>query len=421
VLQIHAANMYGKKGTRQARLNWAKDRMEEILDAANYPVSHQNWWNNKVVDKPYCLLRVCFEIRDAVTYGPSHITHLPVEVDACNSAYQHLAAATCDGRLAGLCNLTHKESEKDVYEVMGDKLCEKHNPGLTSKLLRKLVKTVAVPRAYGSGNYAITDAVAELSWENDISVFTQHLARKELKGLVEKGLMSEKYYDDEAKRRWNKFRKICVNTIHAVEAIVPQIKKIEDWMKAAAIPAMDEGQNRFVWTTPSGFKVVLRPQQYDQNNTVEMEPKGKKRIQIKYRIYKDEIHRADAKRALLVSLIHSYDAALLHLVVCGFKSNESQPRNSTGRLFRACKPTSRAIVTAHDAFAVHAPYASSIAVLVSGNMQRMYDQHNPLKLFAKEVIEKDTPAVPTLKEIYGSEDVEYMPPGDIAYTFVPVS
>ncbi|MDH3691841.1 MAG: hypothetical protein OEU36_20560 [Gammaproteobacteria bacterium] len=370
VLLLHAANTYGnKKGTRQTRLDWAREHEIDMIECANDPVSNDFW---KSADSRFCFLRACLEIRDA---APNHVTHLPIELDAANSAYQHFAAITGDQKLARLCNLTMDESESDVYQAIGKKLRQSHDPNLEDGMLRSLVKKVAVPRAYGAGDKTIVGQVADWVKNNP----------------------KAKVLDQLCEQNFRDFRGLCVNTRKVVEEVVPAIKTIEDWMRIESNKAIAQGQEEFEWTTYSGFKVVLRPQKHKEHK-VTVQCRGLK-VQLKYHEYLDELDTVKVRRQLMPALIHSYDAALLHMIVCGFSSIEDKSPNP--------KPLrSRSIVTVHDAFAVHAPYIDEIKALARTVMSRMYQNHHPLEVFAQEGITTHTPDVPPTGDL-SPRDIYY--------------
>ncbi|XP_069337431.1 DNA-directed RNA polymerase, mitochondrial isoform X17 [Eulemur rufifrons] len=116
-LKIHLVNLTGlkKRESLRARLAFANEVMEDILDSADQPLAGRKWWME--ADEPWQALACCMEIARAVrTPDPAtYISHLPVHQDGSCNGLQHYAALGRDSVGAASVNLMPLDLPQDVY------------------------------------------------------------------------------------------------------------------------------------------------------------------------------------------------------------------------------------------------------------------------------------------------------------------
>ncbi|XP_035956620.1 DNA-directed RNA polymerase, mitochondrial isoform X3 [Halichoerus grypus] len=116
-LKIHLVNLTGLKKHEplQARLVFANEVMEDILDSADRPMTGRKWWME--VDEPWQALACCMEIARAVRAPDpaAYVSHFPVHQDGSCNGLQHYAALGRDSVGAASVNLLPSDLPQDVY------------------------------------------------------------------------------------------------------------------------------------------------------------------------------------------------------------------------------------------------------------------------------------------------------------------
>lgn len=357
-LFVHAANMYGEKGTIKDRKVWGKKNRKKMVAYANNPYKHDPW--NEKADKKFCFLRACIEIRDAYN-NPNHITHLPIELDASNSGYQHCALMTNDYELAKLCNVIGVKDEfVDLYEQIAKIVRDKLSIKAELKEVRVVTKAIAVPRGHGSVEYGLKQIldifVPAESWK-DVSIkkmppFFRSMSNSERESFLK-------------------------TTLEAISEVAPAVERIKTFLEEAIDSAALKGQTQFSWETLSGFRVVVAKEKLEKKGGhrvgLNFKPYPINPIKLKYYNYlKDTLDKQKVKNAIAPNLVHSQDATLVHLVLAQY-----------GTL---------PIVTIHDAFAALAPRVNLVRISIMRNMHVMYLLFDPLEVFARDAIHHDLPS-----------------------------
>ncbi len=115
-LYYGAATIYGvDKVSRQERIEWVEENLDIILACARDPfeAEHRKFWI--AADKPWQFLAYCFEIEGYQCDGLKHVTYLPIHLDGCQNALQHVAAMMRDSELAKRCGVIDTGSQPDLY------------------------------------------------------------------------------------------------------------------------------------------------------------------------------------------------------------------------------------------------------------------------------------------------------------------
>ena len=70
-LKVHLCNLFGNnKMSRDDRVQWVDDHMDDVMNSALYPTSGDRWWSE--AENPFQALATCIEISNAIGYkdGP---------------------------------------------------------------------------------------------------------------------------------------------------------------------------------------------------------------------------------------------------------------------------------------------------------------------------------------------------------------
>ncbi|XP_072457827.1 DNA-directed RNA polymerase, mitochondrial [Notamacropus eugenii] len=164
-LKIHLINLTGlkKKESLQARLAYANEILEDILDSADNPLTGKKWWME--VDEPWQALACCMEIANAVRSPDpaAYISHFPVHQDGSCNGLQHYAALGRDVIGATSVNLMPCDIPQDVYSGVAQLVEEQRRKDaakghtiaqvLEGFIGRKLVKQTVMTVVYGVTHY----------------------------------------------------------------------------------------------------------------------------------------------------------------------------------------------------------------------------------------------------------------------------
>ncbi len=343
-LAFQVATTYGlDKAPIQERLQWTRDNHDLIESIALDPDGYLHEW--EVADEPWTFLAACDEYFHCVIQCDRNHTSLPVAVDACCSGLQILAGLARDASTAALVNVLPSESPQDAYKVVAEQ-AKPHVPECIRPYMdRKTVKRVVMTVPYNAKPYSNRGYIRE--------------------ALKEKGVEVEK--ED------------LTTTVKAVRdamnVIVPGPMKVMQWIEQEVANAIDRGATSLEWVTPSGFTVnqkLMKP----TVQIIELQLMG--RVQIKVATEDgDKVDRNHHKNATAPNLIHSLDAALLHLSALRFDSP---------------------ISLIHDSVLCRATDMSVLSDIVRETYMHLFAEHDYLNTFAQYIgAETKPPIIDTLK------------------------
>tara|TARA_R100000458_G_scaffold59865_1_gene72300 strand:+ start:3770 stop:5866 length:2097 start_codon:yes stop_codon:yes gene_type:complete len=261
-LKIHTANVFGQdKLSFEQRVAWCDERMDEM---SADPVAF--WKGNDPGDKSrWSALAAVLDL-----VGDGLIT-VPIQVDATCSGLQHLSAMAGDEVVATATNVIPSDDgcRRDPYittaEACGRKRSEVKRP------------VMCIP--YG---ISVSGMVDQLIEEGICS------SRMEAQGLAETIWAS------------------CEELMSGVLGIMRFLKKAGKMLAEAGI--------RPSWTTPSGFTVVM-PTAVLQRRISIMDAKGNM-VKTQFGVEaRDLVDTNQTVRGMAPNYVHSYDAALVALVV----------------------------------------------------------------------------------------------------------
>ena len=353
--------------------NWTIENIENILDVAEHPIEHIDYWMS--AEKPWVFLSLCFEIGGIIgsaLTGEPHYSSMPISIDGVNNGTQHLAAMSRDEKAGKLVGLTPMKMPKDFYFVMGKKILEINKDtdiglkmkNIPMKLIRKgISKRGSMTRAYDAGARKIGEIIYQDSYDAGITS-TYNITRSDSKSLGKDLVIA---YDS-----------ICHGPV--------EIKKYLQALVAHKINNMQ--LKDMSWTTPSGFPVLT--QKWVARKKVYQGVIQKRKIHHVYLDVTDKPALAEHLSAIGANWVHSYDASHMSLVI------NKIDLESFGAI--------------HDSFSVHAANVEELIYITKSEFIKMYakdifaDMREEL-IWNNEMFDKDTPEVGNLilEDIYASD------------------
>jgi len=229
---------------------------------------------------------------------------------------------------------------------------------MDGKEKRKIIKLVAVPWSYGAHNRTCANDLIGFREESPHkAAYLNTLTVREVNDLT--GKIIEVLNDE---------FKTCVEYRKKVEACVKAVKSsgVSDVIR---------------WFTPLSFQMIQRKHKVKKvQGTVwsglrDVEPQVFQPLGIDW-----EKNKTSAP----ANLVHSMDAALIHAVLCRsrFVGRRDTDTGEVWVEFRG--PEDRYIypvITIHDAFACHAPFASHLKNKLVSGLAELYKHFDPIMAF----------------------------------------
>jgi len=422
-LLIHASNVKGDKDDVALRLERGNYSAADYLRIGLDPVDEFDRWSR--ADKPYCFLRSCLEVTDflavrmqtpenkeqwkkrrgkkwresrqlikkaterwkkngrgTVVNGVVHFSsHLPVELDQSNSAFQHIALMMDDRKLRETANMGSVWSDLYTEAAQSNRL---NISGLTDEQeKRKIVKLVAVPWSYGAnGRTCANDLIKYRQESPDKAIYLNSLTVEQVNSLA-----------DDVVTHLGKEFKACVRFRKRVEKAVEKIRA--------------SGKSEVVqWRTPTLFPIVQR--KHTSRKFKGYVWSGEKDVELMVRQPK-RIDWEKNKSSAPANLVHSIDAALIHMLLWFFRFAESLAEED-GTTVESLRPGEKIIypvITIHDAFACHASNVVDLKDKLTSGLAGLYEHYDPLRAFLAQTEggrfkprDRDTDWVKNAKNIF---------------------
>jgi DNA-directed RNA polymerase len=315
--------------------NWTIENIERILDVAEQPLEHLDYWMS--AEKPWVFLSLCFEmggIIGAALTGDTYYSSMPISIDGVNNGTQHLAAMSLDEKAGRLVGLTPMDIPKDFYLVMGKEILNLNKDTeignklkqIPMKLIRKgISKRGSMTRAYDAGARKIGEIIFQDSYDAGITA-KYNITRSDSR-LLGKDLV-------------NAYDSVCHGPV--------EIKKYLQALVKHKLEAMN--LKDISWDTPSGFPVLT--QKWVARKKTYQGQLQKKKISHVYLESTDKPALAEHLSAIGANWVHSYDASHMSLVInkLGYAS------------FGAI----------HDSFSVHAVNVEELIYTTKSEFIKMY-------------------------------------------------
>jgi DNA-directed RNA polymerase len=281
-LAFQVATTYGlDKAPMDERIDWVVKNHDFLSYIANDPEGTIPEWSS--VEEPWCFIAAVLEYDQCVIKGTKKTSGFPVSVDATCSGLQHLSALALDRTAAEMVNVVPTDKPSDGYKIVAEKAKEILPKHLHDHITRKVTKRTVMTTPYGVTENSARDYI-----------------RQELKGIeLEKGELQK-----------------IVKAIYryGVRKVFDGPCRSMEFIQKVAGERIKSGATTLEWITPSGFPVV---QEYRRNEAERINTKllGQRILTSLLKEWEERtIDLQKAKTAASPNLIHSLDAALLHLV-----------------------------------------------------------------------------------------------------------
>jgi DNA-directed RNA polymerase len=287
-LEFQVATTYGldKKSMTQ-RLQWSRDNHSLITAVATDPIGNLSEW--EAADEPWQFLAACEEFYHCVIIKDRLYTGLFVAVDATCSGLQILAGLARDKGTAALVNVLPSSEPQDAYRSVLEAM-ENIPPRLTEWMDRGVTKRSVMTIPYNATIQSSRDYIRDALHKN---------MPKDASGK----LLVDKVSADEATILAKSLR-------NALNKIAPGCLAVRDWIGKEMAAAIKRGNDVIQWTTPSGFKVYQKRNNYDSVR-LDLALLGRCQFSV---VDKDKgPNPRKHKSSGAPNLIHSLDASLLHI------------------------------------------------------------------------------------------------------------
>jgi DNA-directed RNA polymerase len=281
-LAFQVATTYGlDKAPMDERIAWVNENHDFLTQIAVDPEGTVGLW--EATEEPWCFIAASIEYYECVIKGSKKTSGLPVSVDATCSGLQHLSALALDKTAAEMVNVVPTDKPSDGYKIVAEKAKEILPEHLHHLITRKVTKRTVMTTPYGVTENSARDYI-----------------RQELKGIpLEKGELQ-----------------MIVKAIYryGVKQVFDGPCRSMEFIQKVAGECIKAGKTTVEWVTPSGFHVV---QEYRRNDidVIHTQLLGQR---VKTNLLKEwderQINLAKSKTAASPNLVHSLDAAQLHLV-----------------------------------------------------------------------------------------------------------
>ena len=377
--RVHGANKYGNdKGHYDERVLWVDSNRDAFCAAGRDPLSHVDVW--KDADKPFQFLAWCAEFSRACDAGnPAQFkSNLPIALDGSCNGLQHFSAMLRDPVGGRSVNLVPTDRPSDIYQDVADVATAELRDILTKPdhdgyafasnwmtlfgdkgMGRKLTKKPVMTLPYGSTLQTCTKSVHAWVLENAKEFFPDSTGFKHSVWL--------------AKLLWKAIGKVVIAARAAM-----------DWIQRCA-RILAKHDEPLIYTTPVGFPMVQFAPNAD-TKTIEAQIGG--RVQLKVRQELPGVNPYKAASGSSPNLVHSVDAAHMHMVVA-----EGARQGLTH------------FAMIHDDFGVHACHINRWHDIIREQFIKLHGETDVLAEFKRQQEERTGVELPDLPE-KGNLDLE---------------
>ena len=313
-LFIHIANCFGQdKGSFEDRVNWVKEREQQLVAFAHAPWEHWDFIEETKLGNEkktkFQAIAACIELAkfhlhlEQFGTDSDFLCAIPIGLDATSSGVQILTAIGRDHKAAEHVNLTATRDGKvgDLYQYVWNEGVVPELPKLTgkSKELDVIIEKI------GEGHKLGRDMVKRPAMTYSYSATLQG--------------MGEMYYSDrknkDSKEERSEWSYISVQdakalgrtTYYACEAMLEQSAKLMRFMRDGV--KYHKGGAIISWTLPDGFKAF---QCKDKSGKVGIScTLAGVNVNLSLLVFKDKPHLQKHQNAISPDMVHSLDAYLL--------------------------------------------------------------------------------------------------------------
>lgn len=307
-LMVYGANLWGEKGTRDARRFWGRKFFEDSAYAVYQdPIENSEWHE---ADDPFQFLAWCLELGELADSGwpdKPFISRLPVHVDAKNNGLQLFALMSGDRTLAELTSAispTQAGHFPDIYSIIGEVVSER-------------VRAVGDSDILGLWKRVFGDAGVPRSWcKRPVMTLPYGVTLFSAQGYVQEAYLEEYGREGPFKMDYRKPCRALANVImQEVTRMCSGAVSCMSWLQECCA-AVSETGSVLRWDTPLGWPVY---QDYRKNkkNHIFVALSGKIR-NLTIRSKKADPDPRGARQGVSPNFVHSIDASILARVASGW-------------------------------------------------------------------------------------------------------
>lgn len=343
---VSGANRWGyDKCSLEARVQWVKDRHEQLMAFAEDPVSHPGW---QEADSPLQFLAWCVEYREWSTNPSTFVSRLAIGMDGSCNGLQNFSAMLRDSLGGKATNLLPSPLPNDIYQMVADvtwrmlTAADEDEHGyrrrwLSHGMTRSLVKRSVMTLPYGSTRYSCADFIADdYLKEGKVPEF-------------------ERAEYGKAARYLSKF------VWAAIGEVVVKAREAMEWLQQGARTIIRDGGTQITWTTPSGFPAI---QAYWDQDVHQIRTKlcGGAVLKLSHDNDTPDVNRH--KNGIAPNFVHSLDASHLTLTVNA-----------------ATAAGIESLAMIHDDYGTHAADAQRLYGIIRERFVWMYQNFDMLESF----------------------------------------
>jgi DNA-directed RNA polymerase len=338
-LSFQVATTYGlDKATMAERLEWTANNLTLIERVATDPIGCLPEW--EVADEPWQFLAACEELYATVIACTRSFTGSLIATDATCSGLQILAGLCRCRSTAKMVNVVPSDQPQDAYKVVAEAAKPNCPASIRDYMDRKVTKRVVMTVPYNARPYSNRSYIREALAEKGVEVCKEDLT------------------DTVAAVR------------AAMEEIFPGPMQVMRWIEEEVANAIKRGAEKLQWTTPSGF-VVNQKLMKKEVVRIELQLLGECKLSVATGDT-DKVDLNHHKNATSPNLIHSLDAALLHLSTLRFDAP---------------------IALIHDSVLCRATDMSVLSTLVRETYMHLFAEHDYLRDFARQIGAESEPPI----------------------------
>ena len=369
-LKVHTANCGNfEKISKQpfdARIAWVDAHREDIERTAAAPLENIDWWSK--ASEPFQFLAACFDLADALSTGPAHVSHLPVSFDGSCSGLQHLCAMTRapEGRLV---NLTPNQTPQDIYQTVAERTREQINNDTARKTAPYKKMWTAYDQKKGITRDTVKNNVMVYGYSGTLSGMADVQRAKVIDPENDTAVLAGTAppFSDDWKQAYGAARYMANQVNAAIERTIEGPARAKDFLRTLST-AVSKVDKPLRWKTPVGIPwlnlyfvprykriqlwLLDWPVPYKTKWIVGEEPK---------------INKKKAANGAAPNFVHACDAAHLMLTVNA-----------------AAKADITSIATVHDSFGCHAAHAEQFREIIKEQFVRLYEEHDVLAEVLKQ-------------------------------------
>ena len=303
LLMTAAGHSHLGRASWKERLEWGQQNIELIKAVADDPLNCTEHWRS--TSSPWQFLQACVGIRDTLAGLP---TGCPVRMDQTTSGIGILAALVRDKTVGRQCNLWGS-TRQDLYTYVAERvnkrlLADLENTDtpftkenaqfwLAHKIDRKMMKTPVLAAPYGGMIGSISESIID------------YLQK-------EKYVPEERYHLDVAfPGRY--LARIAYGEIKQITASVMQVRK---WLMACCKKALGK-QIPLEWTGPLGWPMRVADRETRTTRVTTLFYGQKMSALFSDSPVGMKLNPTAGNRSIGANLVHSLDAALVHLIAYG--------------------------------------------------------------------------------------------------------